>query len=96
MILRKLAPDDRLVGTARLAEKHNIEPAGLAWGIAAALAYDHADDAQSVELQARLFKQGMATVLWDVCRIQDAEPLAALVRDRYCKYDELGKERNER
>jgi 2-oxoisovalerate dehydrogenase E1 component len=39
--LRKLAPGDRLVGAARLVERHGIRPEGLSWGIAAALAYEN-------------------------------------------------------
>jgi mannitol-1-phosphate 5-dehydrogenase len=77
--LRKLAPEDRLVGAARLAEKHGIWPGGLAWGIAAALAYDNPDDAHAVELQARLSKQEVGGVLHDVCGIREGERLAALV-----------------
>jgi len=81
--LRKLGPDDRLVGAARLAERHNIRPVGLAWGIAAALAYDRADDAHAVELQARLARQGLTEVMWNVCGIREHEPLAVLVRQCY-------------
>ena len=81
--LRKLSPSDRLVGAARLAEKHKIEPAGLAWGIAGALAYDNADDAHAVELQKRLFAEGLTGVMRSLCGIEKDEPLAALVRERH-------------
>lgn len=81
--LRKLAPDDRLVGAARLAEKHGIRPEGLAWGIAAALAYDNPEDSHAVELQARLAREGLERILEDVCGIDAGEPLAGLVRSRY-------------
>ena len=77
--LRKLAPDDRLVGAARLAEKHAIRPAGLAWGIAAALVYDAPDAPDAVELQAMLAREGLASVMRTVCGIQEGEPLAELV-----------------
>ena len=77
--LRKLAPDDRLVGAARLAEKHAIRPEGLAFGIAAALAYDAPGDPDAVELQAMLAREGLAAVLREVCGIQEDEPLAELV-----------------
>ncbi len=81
--LRKLSPSDRLVGAARLAEKHGIEPAGLAWGIAGAFAYHNDDDPHAQELQKRLSAEGLATVMRDVCGIQGDEPLASLVRARY-------------
>jgi mannitol-1-phosphate 5-dehydrogenase len=81
--LRKLAPGDRLVGAARLAERHGIRPEGLAWGIAAALAYDNPDDTHAVELQTRLALEGLGGILPYVCDIQEDEPLADLVRSRY-------------
>lgn len=81
--LRKLAPGDRLVGAARLAERHGIRPQGLAWGIAAALAYDDPDDTHAVELQTRLAREGLSGILHHVCDIEEGEPLAALVRSRY-------------
>jgi mannitol-1-phosphate 5-dehydrogenase len=81
--LRKLAPGDRLVGAARLAERHGIRPQGLAWGIAAALAYDDPDDTHAVELQTRLAREGLGGILHHVCGIEEGEPLAGLVRSRY-------------
>jgi mannitol-1-phosphate 5-dehydrogenase len=81
--LRKLAPGDRLVGAARLAERHGIRPQGLAWGIAAALAYDDPDDTHAVELQTRLAREGLNGILHHVCDIEEGEPLAGLVRSRY-------------
>ncbi|MGC8879615.1 MAG: hypothetical protein ACP5R2_10345 [Anaerolineae bacterium] len=81
--LRKLAPGDRLVGAARLAEKHNITPVGLAWGIAAGLAYDDPDDPHAVELQSIIQSAGFNGALEKVCSIRPDEPLAELVRERY-------------
>jgi mannitol-1-phosphate 5-dehydrogenase len=81
--LRKLAPGDRLVGAARLAERHGIRPEGLGWGIAAALAYDNPDDTHAMELQARLAREGLTGILHRLCAIQENEPLADLVRSRY-------------
>jgi mannitol-1-phosphate 5-dehydrogenase len=81
--LRKLAPDDRLVGAARLAEKHNITPSGLAWGIAAGLAYDDPHDPHATELQSLLRELGFEGALQKVCGIRPDEMLAALVRERY-------------
>jgi mannitol-1-phosphate 5-dehydrogenase len=81
--LRKLAPGDRLVGAARLAEKHGIRPEGLAWGIAAALVYDNPDDTHALELQTRLGREGLIGILHHLCGIQGDEPLADLVRSRY-------------
>lgn len=81
--LRKLSPSDRLVGAARLAERHDIEPLGLAWGIAGALAYDNVEDDHAVALQGRIANEGLDGVMCGLCEIADDEPLAVLVRERY-------------
>jgi mannitol-1-phosphate 5-dehydrogenase len=81
--LRKLAPADRLVGAARLAEKHGIVPEGLAWGIAGALAFDSLEDPHAETLQARIAQQGPARILRDVCGIRSDELLGELVLARY-------------
>jgi mannitol-1-phosphate 5-dehydrogenase len=72
--LRKLAPGDRLVGAARLVERHGIRPEGLSWGIAAALAYENPDDTHAMELQARLAREGLTGILQSLCAIQEDEP----------------------
>lgn len=81
--LRKLAPDDRLVGAARLAERYGIQPEGLAWGIAGALGYSDPDDPHAAMLQARILVEGVARVLDDLSRIATNEALGKLVLARY-------------
>ena len=81
--LRKLAPEDRLVGAARLAEQAGIEPLHLAMGIAAALAYDRPDDPMAVRLAERIVQEGAAQVLETVAGIRAMEPLGQLVLGEY-------------
>jgi len=81
--LRKLAPQDRLVGAARLAEKHEISPLGLAWGIAAALLHDNQSDPMAVELQRKVADWGVTRVMHEVCEIRQDESLGRLVKERY-------------
>ncbi len=83
--LRKLGPDDRLVGAARLAEKAGATPDALSWGIAAGYCFDDANDPLAVALQQRIAAAGFDAVLADVSGIEAVEPLAALVRERYRK-----------
>jgi mannitol-1-phosphate 5-dehydrogenase len=77
--LRKLRPDDRLVGAAKLCLKHGIPPVALAKVLAAALRYDNPDDASSVALQKRLRDEGFASFLSGYCQISEGSPLYALV-----------------
>ncbi len=73
--LRKLAPDDRLVGAARLAERAGVTPHALARAIAAAYRFDDPADPLAVALQARLAADGFAATLTAVSGIQPDEPL---------------------
>lgn len=81
--LRKLGPEDRLVGAARLAERAGVTPEALAWGIAAGYCFDDVSDPLAVALQQRIAAEGFGAVLADVSGIQTDEPLAALVRERH-------------
>jgi mannitol-1-phosphate 5-dehydrogenase len=77
--LRKLAPDDRLVGAARLCEQHGVGTTALARVIGSALRFDSAEDPSSVELQTRIGSMGVETVMAEVCGIQAGEPLGQQV-----------------
>jgi mannitol-1-phosphate 5-dehydrogenase len=81
--MRKLAPTDRLVGAARLADKAGVLPNALAWGIAAGYCFDAPGDAMAMELQKRIETQGFEKTLTQVSGIQPGEPLAELVSQRY-------------
>ena len=83
--LRKLQPQDRLVGAARLAEQCGVRPEGLAWGIAGALAYANPEDEHAVALQQRIRDGGVESTIWDVCQIGRNEDLGKLVLERYRK-----------
>lgn len=81
--LRKLGPEDRLVGAARAAEQAGILPQSLAWGIAAAMLFDVQQDRMAIALQAHIAKEGVAAVLEQVCHISAEEPLGLAVIERY-------------
>jgi mannitol-1-phosphate 5-dehydrogenase len=81
--LRKLGPEDRLVGAARLVEKAGGTPDALSWGIAGGYCFDDTDDPLAVTLQQRIATEGLDAVLAGVSGIEPDEPLAALVRERY-------------
>jgi mannitol-1-phosphate 5-dehydrogenase len=88
--LRKLAPKDRLVGAARLAEKAGITPEALSWGIAAGYCFDPADDPIAVMLQQRLKDEGLDAVMASVSDIWPGEALATLVRECYQAFRDKG------
>lgn len=80
--LRKLRPEDRLVGAARLCLKHCIMPEALARVIAAALRYDCASDPAAQELQRMRGEIGDAGVLETVCKIAPGSPFAQQIQEK--------------
>jgi len=88
--LRKLAPEDRLVGAARVAETTGRTPGCLAWGIAGALRYDEPTDPSAVALQQRIASSGVASTLEGLCAIRPEEPLGRAVLERYAALGEQG------
>ena len=83
--IRKLAAEDRLVGAANLAVEGGGRPVHLAWGIAAALLFNPADDPSAPALQAKIKENGVEAALAEVSGIQKDSVLGKLVLDAYAK-----------
>lgn len=73
--LRKLAPQDRLVGGARFCLEEGVFPEHIACGCAAALLYDFPGDKEAQELQKMLEHEGVVAVLEKVCGVSEEEAL---------------------
>ena len=78
--IRKLGPNDRLIGAARMCLEQGLEPAGIAFAAAAAFRYTCTDDPAAQFIQETRAKHGMADLLREICRLDDGSPLAALIR----------------
>ena len=74
--IRKLSPNERLVAPAKLALDYGLPRQWIVKGIVAALKYHHCDDEQSVALAQMLNAKGLATVLSEVCKIDESSPLS--------------------
>ena len=85
--LRKLRPDDRLVGAACLCLKHAVMPSALAVVIAAALHYDAPADTGAQELQRLRRQLGVAGVLESVSGTESGSELGRLVEAAHCKLE---------
>lgn len=82
--IRKLAPDGPLVGAARLVHRVTGRvPAGFARAIASALAYHDDGDAQARQLREMLARDGLASVLSEVCGLEADDPLTREVTRIY-------------
>lgn len=82
--LRKLRPNDRLVGAAKLVRATvGRVPRHFALGIAGALLYRNEHDEEALRLSRMLERQGLAHVLQAVCGLAPDDELARAVAQRY-------------
>ena len=75
--MRKLSPNDRLIGSAKLAVAHGITPAYIAVGIAAAIRRHLAES--NLEQTAEYAE----TTLIDISRLDPKAPLCRMVLEYY-------------
>lgn len=81
--IRKLGPEDRLVGPALECEKYNLLFDNLAIGIAGALLFDYREDKSALELQEKIKEEGLDSVLRDICKIPSESLLAYKIKEQY-------------
>ena len=68
--LRKLGPEERLIGLAKMLEKYNIPTAPVCRVVAAALNYRDADDESSKKLAQISAESGVESVLVSICELE--------------------------
>jgi len=71
--LRKLAPNDRLIGTLDLCKEQGLDYSCILSGVAAALQFYVPDDPSAGQLQKRLKESGRSTFLRDYCGLSEAD-----------------------
>lgn len=80
--LRKLGPDDRLIGSARLVLEQGFRPENLAVAAAAAIFYESPGDKSANELKRIRTEGGVNAVLANVCKLAPDGELACLIREK--------------
>ncbi len=88
--IRKLGPEDRLVGAARLIEHYHLPVDGISTAIAAALYYDNPEDAIALSLRSMRQQQGINYVLENVCNISPGEALANAILEKIAYLKKTG------
>lgn len=83
--LRKLSADDRLISPLTTAMSYGLPVDKLILGIGAALRYNNPEDAQSVELQAKIAKKGVAAAFSEISGVTDAALLEQVTK----AYDQI-------
>ena len=77
--MRKLSFDDRLIGAAKLAQKHKIVPLYICLGIASAFKFSEPEDNYSQKMQNMIDSEGLEKVLEEVCKLNPNEPLGSII-----------------
>jgi mannitol-1-phosphate 5-dehydrogenase len=83
--IRKLRPDDRLIGSARLCLSQGIFPDRVAQICGAALLFDSASDPEAVKLQDMIARGGAEQVLRDISGIDPDAELGQKIISSYGK-----------
>ncbi len=93
--VRKLGPEDRLVGSARMVESFGICPQSLCTGIAAAILYTNDADPSAAELKKMRETEGVGAVLQKICRIDPEEAMGRLVLTKVKELEQAAQRRCE-
>lgn len=81
--LRKLGPQDRLVGSARLCLDHGIFPKNIAYVCGAAFHYDYEGDEAAVRLQKMIADSGIEATMKTVSDLDGESPLGKEILSAY-------------
>jgi len=73
--LRKLGPEERLIGLIRLLQSCGLPTTPVCRVVGAALHYSDSDDQESVCLQEMILREGPEIVLTSVCGLNETEPV---------------------
>ena len=93
--IRKLGPEDRLIGGAKLAMSYGITPRNVCLAAAAALMFDNPDDPAAMEIQQMIRDHGVNKVFETICKIDPKSELARFVIEQlsYLKSGRLAENR---
>lgn len=80
--IRKLGPDDRLVGSARLCLEYGVKPESLCTAIACAMYYEQPTDEFAVELKRMREEEGFDEIISKVCKLDVNSELAILIKEK--------------
>jgi len=87
--IRKLGPEDRLIGSARLCLEEGIFPENVACVCGAALCYDFEGDAEALKLQEMIRAKGVEKTFEQISHIKSSTPFGQRVIEYYHDSQEI-------
>jgi mannitol-1-phosphate 5-dehydrogenase len=90
--LRKLGPEDRLIGSARLCQEQEVRPERIAAVCAAALCYDEPGDEQAVSLRKMIASDGVSRVLREISKIDPRSGFGEIIVSYYDQFQQRKEE----
>lgn len=87
--IRKLAPNDRILGPAIQCEKLGLDNTWLLKGAACALRYKNPEDAQAVELQDFIAQNGVEAAIEKYIGLPAGHRMACVIADEYRKLNKI-------
>jgi mannitol-1-phosphate 5-dehydrogenase len=88
--IRKLGPEDRLIGPSRIALKYGIKPEGLATAIAAAIYYENDKDNSAVTLKEIRLSKGIDYILDSICMLGLYPEFKDLIKNKIAYLKSMG------
>lgn len=79
--IRKLGPEDRLVGAARMCLEQDLSPRAIALATAAAILYHNESDPGARQLQALRREKGVSAILEQICQVGADTPFGRHVAE---------------
>ncbi len=93
--IRKLGPDDRMIGAAKLCIEQKVTPQAIALACSAALCYDYEGDAAAVKLQKTIKKLGVEKTFAGISGVRPSSAFGKAVRRGYDELQKLRAVRHE-
>jgi mannitol-1-phosphate 5-dehydrogenase len=81
--VRKLGPEDRLIGSLNLCLRRGVYPKNIAAVVGAALCYDSQDDAEALRLQGMISQRGAGGALAEITGVPPASQIGEEILGAY-------------
>ncbi len=81
--LRKLGPEERIIGGIKLCLSQKIFPENICLVTSACLCYNYQDDSESVKLQNYIKEKGVGWVLREICKLKKDSEVYKKIKENY-------------